>query len=201
MKHNDDYRSSSIWYREKIKDPYQVIAEFFSCASISSHRKTIKDVLISISKNSQYSKDSPGDLLFEFKLIESVINSAYLINQTKAESPLEISPAGALNKNLYCGRHSDISEWEDFPRSLSLKEYINPYLVFRQFFKYRKLKEWKKDMEEILEFALAESSYIEGGLTFDVLSIYVHLTKLIEAAHLIDVREITHVGGHLKTRR
>ncbi|MCG7859840.1 hypothetical protein MD537_22870, partial [Flavihumibacter sediminis] len=32
------------------------------------------------------------------------------------------------------------------------------------------------------------------------LSLYFQLTKLVEAAHLIDVREVNHVGGHVKNR-
>jgi len=28
---------------------------------------------------------------------------------------------------------------------------------------------------------------------------YFHLVKLMEAAHIIDVREVTHVDGYLKT--
>jgi hypothetical protein len=32
------------------------------------------------------------------------------------------------------------------------------------------------------------------------LSLYFQLTKLVEAAHLIDVREVNHVGWHVKNR-
>jgi hypothetical protein len=200
MKKQDDYLATSLWYREVIKDPYQVIAKFFTCATINSYRKTIKDVLISISKDKLYRKDSPGDLLLEFKMIESVINAAYLMNHEKKKSPIDISPTDVFNKNLYCGRHTYLTEWDYFPRSLSMKEFIDPYSVFKKFFRYQKLEGWKKDMQEILEYALADISFFEGGLTFDVLSIYFHLTKLLEAAHLIDVREVNHVGGRIKNR-
>jgi hypothetical protein len=40
----------------------------------------------------------------------------------------------------------------------------------------------------------------EAGIDFDTLPIYFHLTKLVEAVHLIDVREITHIGGRIKNR-
>lgn len=200
MGKHDDYLSTSLWYREEIKDPYQVIAEFFSGDSIAGYRKTIKDVLISISKDELYRKDRPGDLLYEFKMIESVMNAAYLINEDKKKSPIEVRSHDLLNKSLYCGRQTYLTEWDYFPRSLSMKEYVNPYLAFKRFFRYQKLEEWKKDMQEILEYALTDMSFFEAGLTFDVLSIYVHLTKLLEAAHLVDVREVTHVGGYIKNR-
>jgi hypothetical protein len=34
MKKNDDYLSTSLWYRKVIKDPYQTIAEYFSYVAI-----------------------------------------------------------------------------------------------------------------------------------------------------------------------
>ncbi|WP_278248442.1 hypothetical protein [Niastella populi] len=34
----------------------------------------------------------------------------------------------------------------------------------------------------------------------DMLSLYFHLCKLVEAAHLIDVRENNHIGGIPKIR-
>jgi hypothetical protein len=62
------------------------------------------------------------------------------------------------------------------------------------------LKKWKQELQDLLEYALVETSLAEAGIVKDMLSIYFHLTKLIEAAHLIDVRETTHIGGHLKNR-
>lgn len=198
MKH--EYLETSLWYKEKIKDPYQVIAEFFSAADIASHRKRIRDVLKAACSDHIWRKENPGDLLYDFKLIESVINAAYLINKEKKKSPIDIATYDLLNKNLYCGLHAGSNEWDFLPRSLSKKEYINPYLTFKRFFQYLKLHEWKQELSYLLDYALVNTSLSEAGIEIDVLSIYFHLTKLVEAAHLIDVREITHVGGHIKNR-
>src|ERR1700736_325888 len=83
MKKHDDYLATSIWYKEEIKDPYQVIAECFTCASVDSYRRTIKDVLLIVSKDKMYRKENPADLLYSFKMIESVMNAAFLINLEK----------------------------------------------------------------------------------------------------------------------
>jgi hypothetical protein len=40
-----------------------------------------------------------------------------------------------------------------YPRYLSVREFINPYLVFEKFFKYRDLEEWKDDLYEVVEYA------------------------------------------------
>ena len=132
--------------------------------------------------------------------LESGINAAYLINKEKKKSPLSIGKDDVFNPNLYCSWHADQGEWDFFPRSLSLKEYIDPYLVFKRFFKYLTLAEWKDELRELMEFALGKTSFSEACVDFDTLQIYFHLTKLVEAAHLIDVREITHIGGRIKNR-
>jgi hypothetical protein len=81
-----------------------------------------------------------------------------------------------------------------------LKEYKNPYVVFKRFFKFKELPKWKSDLQDILSYALGKDTLFEAGVYIDCLSIYLHLTKLIEAAHLVDAREIYHIGGMIKNR-
>ena len=200
MKQEREYLETSLWYREEITDPYQVIAEFFSHADVASHRKVIRDTIKAACSDYISNKKNPGDVLFDFKILESVINAAFLLNKEKRKSPLSINKDNLFDPNLYCGWHAGLTEWDFFPRMLSLKEYINPYLVFKRFFKYLKLAEWKRELQDLVDHALSRTSLWESGIDFDTLPIYLHLTKLVEAAHLIDVREITHIGGHIKNR-
>jgi hypothetical protein len=195
-----DYIDTSIWYKNVIIDPYQTIAEFFTAADIAYYRKTIRRAINVASSDKVWSKSSPGDLLWFFEKLESAINAAYLINMLKKKSPLSIGKEDVFNPNLYCGWHGGLTEWDFFPRSLSLKEYIDPYIAFKKFFKFRTLDEWKEELHEVMEFALGKTSFSEASVEFDTLPIYFHLTKVVEAAHLIDVREITHIGGSIKNR-
>ena len=200
MKQENDYIDTSIWYKNEITDPYQTIAEFFTAADLAYYRKTIKGALNAACSDKVWNKTSPGDLLWFFERLESVINAAYLINKEKKKSPLSIGKEDVFNPNLYCSWHADQAEWDFFPRSLSLKEYIDPYLTFKRFFKYLTLPEWKEELHNLMEFALGKTSFSEACSDFATLPIYFHLTKLVEAAHLIDVREITHIGGMIKNR-
>ena len=200
MKAVKDYLQTSLWYKEKITDPNQVIAEFFCSAGLTAYRKCIKDALRAASGKHIWRKYNPGDLLYEFKMLESVINATYLINKENKTSPLIIKKESSFNPSLFCGWHVDSTQWDYFPRVLSFKEYVNPYLTFKRFFKYLSLPQWKQELQDLLEYALVETSLSEAGIEKDMLSFYLHLTKLVEAAHLIDVREITHIGGHLKNR-
>lgn len=200
MKQEHGYIETSIWYKDEITDPDQIIAEFFSAAGLDANRKIIRNLLFAANSTKVYNKDLPGDLLFHMRLFESLINAAYLINQQKRKSPLEIPNYDLFNPNLFRGWGKDTTDWEFMPRSLSLKEYTNPYVVFKRFFKFKELAKWKNDLQEILNYALVKESLVEACSNIDCLSIYLHLTKLIEAAHLIDVREIYHIGGMMKHR-
>lgn len=200
MKHEHDYIKTSIWYKDEITDPNQIIAEFFSAADLAATRKIIQNLLLAANSTKMYNKDAPGDLLFHMRLFESLINAAYLINQEKRKSPLEISNYELFNPNLFRGWGRDTSDWDFIPHSLSLKEYTNLYVAFKRFFKFKELVKWKSDLQEILNYALGKDTLFEAGIYIDCLSIYLHLTKLIEAAHLIDVREIYHIGGMIKNR-
>ena len=200
MKKHDEYLSTSLWYRERITDPYQTIAEFFSFADVASQRKHIITMLKVACSGHSWRKTDPGDLLYHLKIIESVINAAFLINKEKKQSPLDITQKDIFNPNLFCGRHAHNGEWDYFPRVLSFKEFSNPYLAFTHFFKYLALSEWKSQLQEILQYALVEDSLFASGTDMDILSIYIYLIKLVEAAHLIDVREINHIGGRIKNR-
>jgi len=200
MKQEHDYIDTSIWYKNEITDPYQTITELFTAADLAYYRITIKAALNAACSDKVWDKTSPGDLLWFLERLESGINAAYLINKEKKKSPLSIGKDDVFNPNLYCSWHADQGEWDFFPRSLSLKEYIDPYLVFKRFFKYLTLAEWKDELRELMEFALGKTSFSEACVDFDTLQIYFHLTKLVEAAHLIDVREITHIGGRIKNR-
>ena len=200
MEQEYDYIDTSIWYKNVITDPYQTIAEFFTAADLAYYRRTIKRAINVASSDKVWNKTSPGDLLWFFERLESAINAAYLINKEKKKSPLSIGKEDVFNPNLYCSWHGDLTEWDFFPRSLSLKEFINPYVAFKKFFKYLPLDEWKDQLRELMEFALGKTSFSEACADFDTLPIYFHLTKLVEAAHLIDVREVTHIGVSIKNR-
>jgi hypothetical protein len=200
MKEEHEYIETSIWYREEIKDPYQIFAEYFSGADLVSQKKTVKTALNAAGSNHIWNKRNPGDLIYSFGQLESVINAAYLINKEKKKSPLSIENDSLHDPNLYRGWIGGLTDWDYFPRILSLKQYKDPYVVFKRFFKSQSLAEWKSDLRAISEYALVMTSLSETGIHMDTLAVYIYLTKLIEAAHLIDVREVTHIEGYIKNR-
>lgn len=191
---NPDYLETSIWHREIIDDPYLIIAELFSAADLASHRKTLQSMMLAAYSSRTWRKNNPGDLLYYCKLYESLINAAYLINKGGRTSQLSITKHNVFQPHLFLGQYSGNTGWDCFPRSLSFREFVNPFLVFHRFFSYLSIAEWKKVLRYLLDYALTSPGLFEAGIEMDTLSVYLRLTKLIEAAHLIFVREIDPIG-------
>jgi hypothetical protein len=191
-----DIFETECWFYNIITDPYQVFAEAFSTAGMDFLRRFIKKILHYAEANEIYREKSPCDVLLFMRIIRSLIKAADSLKEIK-KGPILVSEGDAFNKKYYRSHYVSSNEWEEFPRFLSVKEFCNPYKVFRKFFKYQDLDSWVHDFEETADCALSKNS---GELGLEMIAIYSHLVKLTEAAHLINVREVTHIGGLLKNR-
>ncbi|MGJ7033794.1 hypothetical protein [Niabella hirudinis] len=191
---NDPFKTH-CWAFTVVTDPYQVFAECFVFTDIGSYRKTIRQVLLSAARNKVHKKESPASVLDLFKAIHSVMLAARALYRQNKTSELQLKPEQFMDKRLYTRPGAAFAEWEYLPKTLSKKEYQNPYLVFHRFFKYQNTEAWQQSMEQVLSNAF--SGYASDH-TLHLLNLYLHLTRLMEAAHLIDVREVLHVDGDLK---
>lgn len=195
-KSSKDLFETECWLYAVNTDPYQVFAEAFSTAGMDFFRRFIRKILHYAEASEIYSEKSPCDVLLFMRVIRSLIKASDKLKEIK-NGPIMVSEADAFNKKYYRSHYVSSNEWEDFPRFLSVKEFCNPYKVFRKFFKYQPCDEWVHELEETVDCALSKNS---GELGLEMIAIYSHLVKLIEAAHLINVREVTHIGGILKNR-
>ena len=191
-----DIFDTQCWYYNVITDPYQVFAEACSHTGLSHFRRVIRKLLQYAEAEKIYREKSTCDVLWYMKIIRSLIKAADVLKEKK-KSPVEVSEMDLFDKKYFRSHYQSADELEEFPRTLSVKEFCNPYRVFHKFFKYQDLDQWVHDWEQAVECALSRTS---GKLGMDMLKIYSYLAKLVEAAHLINVREVTHVGGILKNR-
>ncbi|MBO9594450.1 MAG: hypothetical protein J7599_16220 [Niabella sp.] len=190
-----DLFQTHCWAYKVITDPYQVFTECFFFADIGAYRKTIRRVLLSAADNKVYKKEEPASVLDTFKAITSVMLAAQELCRKKKSSGLQLQPEQFTDKRLYARPSSRCAEWEYLPKSLTENEYQDPYAVFTRFFKYQDPKQWQQRIEQVLNYAL--SSDAEDS-DLHLLKLYLYLIKLMEAAHLIDVREVLRIEGDLK---
>lgn len=191
-----DTFDTQCWFYDEITDPFQVFAEVFTYADMAHFRNSIRKILSYAEAEDVYLEKSPCEILIKMRVIRSVINAAHTLKEKK-RSPVSVSARDVFDGKYYRSGSLPNSRWKDFPRHLSLKEFCNPYKVVKKFFNYQPMEKWVHDVEEIVDCALSRN---RGELGLNMLFIYVQLSKLVEAAHLINVREVTHVGGTLKNR-
>jgi len=178
-------KNHSVWYRERINDPFQVIQSFFDYSSLMSFKTNLYEILKVTSEDYFYQKGSTNSVSHHLERLESIINVAYLMNGEYLGQP-DIK-SKSEDQQLFPLTH-------EMSHSLLTKEEIsNPYKVLASFFEYKSLKEWKKTLIEINDFALSKHPAHEWGVWIDILPVFVHSVKLAEALYLIGRSEQQHV--------
>ncbi len=183
----------------KMQAGYADIVDFFSAYSLAQARKYLEKILKAANAN-RASKLNPSNTLFFFEKLQQLYEAAMLIHQTKAPREAIIlvpeNEAPDLAKyHQYCGANIRYAPWYFVPRSLSKKEYYNPYKVFKKLEAYGSQQTWIYIFHELRDYTYMKCSFMECGENYNILEIYILLNKLLEACHLIDIRAITEVDG------
>ncbi|MFY0254586.1 hypothetical protein ACDQ55_11590 [Chitinophaga sp. 30R24] len=198
---------------EEIANPFEIIHSFFSAHEKCRCSLILERWLQSVCENKKC-KESPSSLLFFYDRLSELIEAAFLISQldnTRRKSVLlaesEKEDFCIMAPTLYCAwSSSKFAEnksnllWMDFPRNLNRREFISPYHVFKKMFKFYKLGQWRHELHYLFNIALSKEGLLDDAFDTDILSVRKHLHKLIDAAHLIDIREfrleyITSING------
>lgn len=176
---------------EEINNPFSVITAFFDTFRLDSAKKHIQKWLTAVYCPESW-KQEPAELLAFHDGLVKIIECAWLIERRDNSKRLAVL-SNDLNNFMrvsnYCPAGDEKNTWAYFPRSLSRKDYINPYRVFSKFFGHKDLQTWKSELYSLLNTALSELDLNELGNAVDVFHIKLLLDKLTDASHVIDVRE------------
>lgn len=190
----------------KVQHAYITIAEFFGTYSLVDARRYLEKML-KTAASFHYWRDNPSNVLFLFEKLEGLTMAALTIHREGSErqdavislAQDEVPTLTAYRQ--YCGWHHKSDPWYFFPRSLSPKEYANPYSVFKQVAAKGGRKQWRFVLRELQFYTLSTSSLNESeDVALDALRLYLLFSKLLEAAHLVDVRAINEIGGEQRPK-
>ena len=177
-----------------MSEPQSIIQDFFSALPLSSYRKYINSCLVAACRRDYWRKEDPGSLIYFQKKMEDLMDAAKSLSDLArtSKSGFVLLPA-VLDQKLidpehYMDQGLGHTQWESFPRNLSKREFLDPYLVFKRFFRYKSQEEWHNDFREIISYALSPHSCLEDLTDLNLLKINRLLLKLTEAAHLIMLR-------------
>ena len=180
-----------------VQHAYATIHDFFDAFGFTYAKKAIGTMLKAATREKLWKKSPPYSLVFYMENLSSLCSAAFTIIRESATRPVAIANASSPVEN----GHPDMSlrkyfvsdsqfstAWNSFPRSLSAREYVNPYRALEKFTRYRAEIDWKWILKGCTEYALSNSSLDDAYPEFDVLAIRLHLLKLVEACHLLEVR-------------
>ncbi len=189
----------------KIQAGYADIADFFSAYSLAQAGKYLEKILKAANAN-RNSKMNPASVLYFFEKLEGLFDAAMLIHQSglEREATIVMAPEDKApdlsNYPAYCGWHFLHAPWYFVPRSLTKKEYANPYKVYKKLEAYGTVDTWKLIFHELRNYTFLKGSFSDAGDNYSILEIYILLNKLLEACHLIEVRAIIELDGRARPK-
>jgi hypothetical protein len=171
-----------------------IISDFFTTQSLALSRKTLNKLLQSACSSKLW-KGLPADLLLFTDQLQELATLSCTMGSWPEDKQVIIQEPNWKNKewplnevSSYRGSHGLSTAWDDFPRQLSKKEFLNPYLAMHRFAKYQNLLDWKASIRHLLDHALSDTAYDEMGHGVPLWELGRHLHKLVEACHLVELR-------------
>ena len=180
-----------------IQHAYATIHDFFDAFDLNYARQTVATMLNAATGERVWKKAPPYSLVYYIDTLSSMCEAAFTIIVESAKrtiaivsviSPVKNGHPDMLLRKYFVSGSKFSTVWNSFPRSLRTKEYINPYKALVKFTRYRTENDWKWILKGCTEYALSKSSLDDAYPEFDILAIRMHLLKLIEACHLLEVR-------------
>lgn len=174
---------------------YNAIHEFFDSFPLPLARSYLRSSLKAAECDRIWTRATPNDLLFFFERLAALLSEVFQIanNYSKNENavlPISSEAPDLLQYHLYCGTYDRYKPWDYVPRFLNTKEYNDPYIALQKIVDWKSKKEWKRNLSEILSYALGASSLSEMGVNLELVKLQSLLGKMIEAGHLINVRTV-----------
>ncbi|MBS1563252.1 MAG: hypothetical protein JST39_02635 [Bacteroidetes bacterium] len=194
----------------ELKDPRLVIADFFSTYHLpDAIRELERWVRSAFAQKSRLGKNGSLSLLNLQELLIRLLEATLVLDdepspEEKVFDLKEAPDTTLLNTALFYIPHNNVRAWDCFPRHLSRVEYGNPYLVFARCHRRLTLAGWNKFLKDLFYAATYDTQINEAVNNDDLYYTCKCLFKLLEACHLIHVRELhpdAHTDEHDEARQ
>jgi hypothetical protein len=181
---------------QEMQNPHLVIKDFFSCYDLPFAILQLENwVRSAFAEKSRLSKSDSLLLLDIQEHLIRLLEAALLLDDESSSEgktmDVQTAPDSTLlNTALFYTPHPTTQAWDCFPRHLSRTEYRNPYHVFTICLGQLDLAGWRKFLKGLF-YAATYDTPISGAINDDDIQYTCKcLYKLLEACHLIKVREI-----------
>ncbi|KFF23272.1 hypothetical protein [Chryseobacterium vrystaatense] len=145
----------------------KLMETFFQLNDLAASKEKLNSIMNYAVKKNTWIKEDPSVIFLFRESMQSFVRAGYLITLTKKK------------------RRVNIQLENGFPLLLGLlseKEYHNPLLVFKKAFQEYSIEEFDYFMSGMIYFSLGAYDHVPER---NMVSPYIHLTKMLDAAHLI----------------
>lgn len=171
MKKNRTDFQSCIGKDRKKHSGVQLMETFFQLNDLAATKELLNTIMNYAVKRNSWIKEDPSVIYHFHQAMRSFMRAGYFI--MLKEKKLAVN-----------------TQWEDVsPQALGLlseKEYQNPMLVFKKAFKEYSIKEFDYFISGMVYFSLGIYDNLPER---NMISPYIHLTKMLDAAYLIIERK------------
>ncbi|MBL7745308.1 MAG: hypothetical protein JNN00_17670 [Chitinophagaceae bacterium] len=182
----------------KAKHGLKVIGDYFSCWSLRQALTILKSAINATATGVLYKGRSPGELVYFIDKTKELLGVAFeMLKENSGREKAVLTKEEMVcclrlsSYHLYCGWHRHEGPWHFFPRHLSRKEFTDPFHAFCKVTAYQNRKEWFAILKDLQQYALSATAYHSLDPELNLTRISQLLHKLIEAAHLIEVRVVS----------
>lgn len=178
----------------EIEFAYGAIHKFFYAFSQPNALRFTEKAIEAATLNKVWNHSVPCSLLYFIELFKELLGAAYTLHYSrdKKEEVLiesnENDEPNVCNIKSYASFSNKSLAWDSFPRTLSARQFQDPYCAIEKCCKRMSEEEWKYFLKELTEYALDHDSIFETLPSFNMLFMRRQMLRLIEACHLIEVR-------------
>ncbi|HBV14851.1 hypothetical protein [Chryseobacterium carnipullorum] len=172
MKNNRTDFETRFWPVRRRHSGLRLMDTFFQLYDLAASKKRLTNIMHYAVKRNSWIKEDPA-VIFHFRQsMQSFIRAGYLftLKEKKWMATTQMENTSQFALGL-----------------LSEKEYQNPLLVFKKAFREYSVQEFDYFLSGMVYFSLGVYDNVPER---NIVSPYIHLTKMLDAAHLILERKV-----------
>ncbi|HMI77170.1 MAG TPA: hypothetical protein VK484_00170 [Ferruginibacter sp.] len=173
---------------------YHSIHDFFDVYIVSDALQYLQDILKIAAGKKIWKSSCPYSVLHYIVQLDKLSTAAFIIHNNFGQREQAIMNGSQKDPDFTTLLQASIGSkrgdnlWSCFPRSLTLKQFYDPYKSLRKFCEFMSEQNWKKAFSELQEYALSKRDISELYPPHNMIKLQLRLSQLIEACHLLEVR-------------
>jgi hypothetical protein len=171
--------------QSEVRNPMRSLKGFFDANDVEGHFTKLKKWRHYVVNDEHYDDErfGPGYLLCYYELNIRLLECLYILLLDYNENSYNYQKVDGEQLN------SEKEEWVWYPRDLTEKELLNPYLVIKSVFDEIQPEQFRDHLWEWINAALSSNAIDETTTPGEIITVYEHIKKMYSAAWLIVQRD------------